>query len=281
MTPVRKIIEYPCPRCRAQREHLEAGCWNCGWFPDPIKAAAKPGSSSIRVLSRQSLWSDLDWSSPTERIPPWRTHKRVYWSILLGIVISFVTWHTAFPNTQVSAKLWAAFGSGGLAGIIVGSCWQLANVKRRMASYGSSLLGFMTIFAVSSVITFTLVAPSLAEQERELDRFRSLREADIVEVRLSAGKFQCELSDHNAVIRRFTLLARSASMYYPHNEGSLETLDISIRLRNGKVLNYKGRIPENHPDDLSIDIGTSSGPCEIRLHDVRHWINVFRRVEPL
>lgn len=68
------------------------------------------------------------------------------------------------------------------------------------------------------------------------------------------------LRNQPTVVQRFKTLAGDALLFTRSHELSLEEFDISIRMKDGAVLSYKGSVPELHPDDFSIDFhDTHSG----------------------
>lgn len=234
--------------------------------------------SDLRLTERiRSVLSELDWSTPARQIPAWSTHRRVYLAILPCCVASFVIWQILFPNTFWFLKLWLAGVLGGTIGIAVGYWWQLSCPERRAGSSGRFLaVGFLG-WGLLLVVSCLDLVPELASQEAELATIRSLSNADIVEVRVAGDKFRPQMRADAAAIEQFRKLAHHAILNPAGPESPLERFEISIRLNDGTVLSYPGRVLEYHPDDLCIEFhGAVFADDEILFPGGRLWLDRLR-----
>ena len=271
-------VKFPCPECGVERAKLEGRCQNCGWTPDRLCSVQEiPDSPTQKRTSLLvSVLSELDWEHPASKSPPWATHCRVYTGILACCAVSLLCWHYVFPNTFWFEKLWAASTTGGALGTGIGYWWQLANSQRRAGSSGWFFVLGVVGWGFFALISIFILGPDLAGQEHELEKIRALKNAAVLEVRVFGGDLRPQLTDHPAVIEPFKKLAGQARLFHPSHEGSLEEFEISVRLADGTVLSYHGRVPEKHPHDFSIDC-RSYFWHEIRFPIGASWLDAFRR----
>ena len=215
---------------------------------------------------------ELDWAAPL-RGPRIAKHWRLLVCQLLASIPAVGIWNEYSPHTFWFEKLWAGLATGSLVGLIPGGYWQLREPKRRGQTSGRSLVFGFVATAVFAAVAALLMKPDLDAQERQRALIRSLSAADIGELFIQIdGQTRRRVRDA-ASIDSLAALTQDAELFYPSHEGSKFEFDLEIHCRNGAVLEYRGRVPERHTDDISLDFRGYFGWHAIIIPGGRLWLD--------
>lgn len=215
---------------------------------------------------------ELDWARS-----PWKPKIGAHWRLIvcqtLVSIAAAAIWNAHSPHTFPFLKLWMGFATSSLGAMIPGVYWQLRDPKRRSQTSGRFLALSFVISAVCLAVAFFLIAPDLDAQERERALVRSLTASDISELSIRIEDEPGRRIRNAASISSLTALTRSAELFYPSHEGSKFEFQIEIHCRNGAVLEYRGRVPERHTNDISLDFHGYFGWHEIIIPGGRGWLD--------
>lgn len=200
-------------------------------------------------------------------------HWRLLVCQLLVSIAAAAIWNAYSPHTFWPFKLWMGFASGSLVAMLPGSYWQLREPKRRSQTSVRFLAFNFAMSAVLLAVAALLMAPDLDAQERQRALIRSLSAADISELFIQIeGKPRRHVRDA-ASIAALAALTHDAELFYPNHERSKFEFRLEIHCRNGVVLEYRGRVPERHTDDISLAFHGYFGWHEIIIPGERLWLD--------
>jgi hypothetical protein len=223
---------------------------------------------------------ELDWAVPL-RESKYGAHWRLFVCPLLLSIPATAIWHAYSAHTFPFLKLWLGLVTGALLGLIPGVYWQLKEPKRRGRTSGRFLAFGFAVNAICAGVAFFLMAPDLDSQERERALIRSLSAADISELFIQIDDAPGRFVQDAACITSLTALTRRAELFYPSHEGSKFEFQIEFHCRNGAVLEYRGRVPERHTNDISLDFHGYFGWHEIIIPGGRLWLDEVPRARPI
>lgn len=219
---------------------------------------------------------ELDWAAPL-RGQRFAKHWRLLVCQLLLSIPAAGIWNAYSPHTFWFHKLWAGLVTGALVGLIPGGYWQLRDPKRRAQTSGRFLVFGFIATAVFAAVAALLMAPDLDSQERQRALIRSLSAADISELFIQIDDRPALSVRDAASIASLAALTRDAELFYPNHEGSKFDFRLEIHCQNGAVLEYRGRVPERHIDDISLDFHGYFGRHAIIVPGGRLWLEEANR----
>ncbi|MEO7326726.1 MAG: hypothetical protein ABIW82_18040 [Dokdonella sp.] len=189
------------------------------------------------------------------------------------MLIATAIWRVLFPHGFWFVELWVGAATGGLAGLLAGSVWQLSNSKRRPDTSGRFILtAFLALGSFSAVSVF-LLGPDIRAQESERSKIRSLVASEIVSISVHVhGKSQYDV-DGKQSISSFVGLAREAELFFPSHEGSSIQLTLTVHLKDGSAFGYKCRVPERHQNDLALGFVGYFAQDEILIPGGASWLS--------
>jgi hypothetical protein len=181
----------------------------------------------------------------------------------------------AFPETFWFEKFWMGAGIGLGVGAIFGSIWQTRDAVRRQKTSGWFLVSCIFGWgAFASIAVFDMV-PDMKSQEIERDKIRSLESGNISRISFARDNKKLPSIESSEALNAFASLTKRAQLYYPSHESCSEDFDITIYMKTGSSLNYRGCVPERHTDDFTITFQAYSSIREIIVPNGRKWINDY------
>jgi len=217
------------------------------------------------------MFRELEWGWSNKF--KMRDHWRILLCVVVGTLASTLIWNVLFPHTEGFAKLWAGFATGASVGMILGTCWQLSDNRRRPITSGRSLviaIFFCCLFAGFSIL---LMAPEMDAQEEELTRIRSLGTGDILAISVRIKGRRSRHIEDPELIESFVAHSNRAGLFFPSHEGSTVEFQITIHRTDGAPLRYDGRVPECHQDDFSLSFRGRFVWSEVVLPGGRQWLD--------
>lgn len=240
-----------------------------------------PIEPEINEAPTKPLCSELDWSTPLTSIDLF-THWRIIVCIILFFFISFGVWHVIYPHTFPFLKLWAGFATGSVVGTLVGAYWQLQDCRRRAQTSGKFLSIALLAWGFFAIISLFSLAPQMHDEETMRAKMRSLSSQNLKSITIDLvtgqlaeiddGKRFAKVEDLEE-IDEFCRLASSAELFYPSHEGSLREYSISLLFDDQTIEKFDARVPERHPNDLSLKFRGTSHWAEIIIPNARKWID--------
>jgi hypothetical protein len=222
------------------------------------------------------MLSGLDWATPLKKIRL-AAHGRQFLSVGIGAILSAIVWHLAFPFGYWFIKLWAGLTTGATFGMMVGTIWQLRDPGRRSVTSGWFVLTGIGGWGLFACVSLILLAPMLRAQEVQRSLMRSLDPAGISEILVSAeGRGERRIQDRER-IGAFIALARHAESFHPDHEGTVSRFRVTIIRRGDAPLDYQGRVPTRHLNDLALQYRAGFSLSEILIRDGRKWVEEAAR----
>ncbi len=212
----------------------------------------------------------LDWKTPLKSVNL-ATHWRIGLGILAFASLSTVIWHFLYPNTLWFLKLWTGFATGSVMGALAGVCWQFRDPNRQEKTSGWFLLTAFSVWGAFAVISIVILAPQMRTEESIRSEIRFMTSPDILSIVVNYSTPR-EVTADKRHIEQLCMTANNAELFYPSHEGSLQEYGLTFFLRDGQVKHFQARIPERHPNDLSLGFSGPSHWAEIILPGGRKWI---------
>jgi len=217
------------------------------------------------------LLRELDWNTPLRRVKC-RDHWRVYLVAAICTLPTFVVWWILFPHTIWIMKLFGAFATGGIVGIVIGHAWQLAAPSRRARTSGRHLVWSVFCgWAIFLPLALFFVGPVLHSEEMELMKIRSLKESDIAAICVQVpGEPQTRTTKRVSVIS-FVRKCHRSSLFYVGHEPFTNKARLTLDFVDDTAWTYEAGIPERHPRDLVITFRPHMQHSYILIPDAAKW----------
>jgi hypothetical protein len=190
-----------------------------------------------------------------------------------GAALASLVWSLAFPIGFWFLKLWAGISTGGLLGLVLGMIWQLRDDRRRSQTSGKFLMHGMIALGLFSAVALFLMAPMMRAEQKQCFVLRSLDLSRISEARVSVqGREECRILDREK-LDSFVTLAKNAEPFRPDHEGALMSFKLTLIPRGDSPLEYEGRIPTKHTDDIALQFRAGAMlKNEILIKGGRKWL---------
>jgi len=220
------------------------------------------------------VFQELDWTTPSKSAKwPWRVSVCVLLSI--GVATTFL--HLLFPDTLWFIKFWIGLAVGTFIGMIPGVTWQLLDERRRPSTSGLLLRSLLLGTGLFSCISLFLLVPDLHGQEAERSRIRSLTAQDVAAISVTGEHGRVWRVRNPDSIAMFVSAAKQAELFYPSHESSITEFHLSVELVDGSSLDFEGRIPERHANDVSLSFRGYFAITELLLPGGRQWLDSVAR----
>ena len=240
-----------------------------------------PIEPEINEFPTKALISELDWSTPFTSTDLLR-HWRIFVCIILFVIVSVGIWHWIFPHTMPFLKLWTGFATGSVVGTLVGAYWQLQDCSRRSQTSGKFLSIVLLAWGFFSLLSLFLLAPQMYEEESIRAQMRSISSQKLKSI--SIDLVCCDIAEIDdgkrfakvearARIDEFCRLASNTGLFYPSHEGSLRKYSISLLFDDQTIEKFDARVPERHPNDISLQFRGTAHWAEVIIPDARAWID--------
>lgn len=201
-----------------------------------------------------------------------RVHWRLLASFAIGALLGGLIWSLVFPFGFWFMKIWAGMTTGGLVGLILGTRWQFRDADRRSRTSGKFLRQGWIGLGLGSAVSLFMLAPKMHLEQKQRSLFRSLDPARIVEVRIHAqGREERRIVDRRT-LESFIALARTAEPFHPDHEGTVLSFKLVLVQQGEAPLEYAGRIPTKHTDDIALEFRTGAMLSEILIGGGRKWL---------
>lgn len=224
------------------------------------------GIRSVRMLQ------GLDWKTSARRSIVGDHWRILIWLAFGGITSTFI-WQLCSPHTLWFDKLWAGMATGFAVGMVPGTIWQLRVRERWPNTSGWFIIIGFGGFGLFAGIALFLIAPDLHAQEQQRSFIRLLTAAEISAVWVRVDDQPTVYIIDAQQIESFADYTRRAELFYPSHEGSELEYEITVYGYDGQSWYYKGRVPERHRDDISLQFHAYFDWSEIIIPGGHQWLD--------
>jgi hypothetical protein len=218
------------------------------------------------------MFRELDWKQSPKRAKI-RDHWRVLLPALVGAAAAIAVCNTTFPDTLWFEKFWLGAVIGLSVGAILGLIWQTRDAVRRQKTSAWFLISCVFGWGAFALVAIFDMVPDMKSQELERDKVRNLDSVNISRISITRDNKKLPGIESGEALSAFATLTKQAKLYYPSHESCSEDFEITIYLKTGSSLNYRGCVPAKHTDDFTITFQAYSSIREIIVPNGRRWIN--------
>lgn len=177
----------------------------------------------------------MDWTTHIGDVSL-KTHWRLRTAWILCTIISMGIWWWQFPDVMWFQLLWAAGVSGGLVGSILGGSWEIETSRDRVVS-GKLIVTSIVAYGAGCLFGISSFLPDIQNEQRMIDRFRSMADCRQVVVTSTAGEDR--IIDDPDQLDKIRKAAQQGRLFYLSHETTTPVGQVVFHLKDLHQLRFE------------------------------------------
>jgi hypothetical protein len=177
----------------------------------------------------------MDWKTPIGEVSlkiHWRL--RTAWILCAVFSIGLLWWR--LPDVMPIQLFWVAGVSGGFVGSILGGCWEIETSQDRVVS-GKLIVTSILAYGVFSLFGIFGLLPDMQNDQRMIDRFRSMADCRQVVVTSTAGEDR--VIDEPDQLDEIRKAAQQGRLFYLSHEATTPVGQVVFQLQDLHQLRFE------------------------------------------